>query len=81
MFFYHAPEAVTFFHGEHYSQYFKVLYYNDAVGKAQLDRLRAGAPDIVLMSASMAEEARPFLAKYREDRTLDHGNYLIFERK
>ncbi len=80
VFFYHAPEAVTFFPHENYSQYFKLLYYNDAFGKTQLTSLHGGAPDIVILANSLEMEAQGLLEQYKTNRTIDQGRYIIFER-
>ncbi|MDP3793881.1 MAG: glycosyltransferase family 39 protein [Candidatus Uhrbacteria bacterium] len=81
VFFYHTLEAITFFKSDNYSQYFELLYYNDAFGKDQLMSLQNGVPDVVVMAEASEEKARKFLTRYQKRTTLDHGNYLIFERK
>lgn len=81
VFFYHAPEAVTFFRGENFSQYFKVLYYNDAVGKDQLTSLEQGVPDRVLVAGDLTGDAKAHVNAYRQTKKLDEGRYIIFERK
>lgn len=80
VFFYHATEAVTFLQSENYSQYFQILYYNDAFGKDQLGELQKGVPDVVIVAADLESEALPSLQAYQKTSELDGGSYLIFER-
>lgn len=81
VFFYHATEAVTFFKGENYSQYFQLLYYDDAVGKSELLQLQKSVPDVVIVAEALEAEARPWLGNYQKRASLDQGSYLIFERQ
>lgn len=81
IFFYHATEAVTFFKGENYSQYFQLLYYDDAFGKAELVQLQKGVPDVVIVAGALETEAKPWLEQYQKRTSLDQGSYLIFERQ
>ncbi len=81
VFFYHATEAVTFFKGENYSQYFQLLYYDDAFGKEALPQLQKGVPDVVIVAGALETEAQPWLENYQKQTSLHQGSYLIFERK
>lgn len=81
IFFYHATEAVTFLKSENYSQYFQLLYYDDAFGKATLVQLQNGVPDVVIVASSLEPEALPWLGRYQKTSGLDGGSYLIFERR
>ncbi len=80
VFIYHAPEVATFVKGENYSQYFDLLYFNDALGKGELPSLDAGEPDLVIVSSDSQPQAAPYLTKYQQVLTLDGGSYLLYAR-
>ncbi len=80
VFFYHTPEAVSFFRGENYFQYFDLLYFNDGFGTDQLSHIQNGDPDIVYVAQDSVSTMKYLLTKYKQTKILDHGNYVIFER-
>lgn len=81
VFFYHVPEAITFFRGEAYWQYFQLLYYADAFGKEQAPVLVRGESDLVIVSRDLESDAQTSLGMYRKDREIDHGRYVVYTRK
>ncbi len=81
VFLYHTTEVATFLKRENYSQYFDILYYDDAFGKTELVHLQNGVPDVVIVAGASEQAAHPLLGKYEKTHTLNEGNYVIFERK
>jgi hypothetical protein len=80
VFIFHAPEVATFLPMESYSQYIQLLYFNDAIGKEQLRSLQKGAPDTVIVAGDMLSQAEPYLERYQEQKRIDEGRYVIFQR-
>jgi hypothetical protein len=81
VFFYHTPEAITFFPRENYSQYFHLLYFNDAIGKDQLKSIEDGVPDIIFVAGESEHEIEGILGKYHKQALVDNGNYIVYERQ
>ncbi len=81
VFFYHTLEAVTFYKGERYFQYFQLLLYNDAFGKDRLASLEEGVPAVVLMAGDLDAGTQQLLGKYKKDRVINGGQYIVYARK